>query len=145
MRPFSNGTEAMMWYSHNCEDCKRAFFPGQDAADNPHDYPCDQTMLRYVRLGKECKLKYFIDLAFMSGEIPVPIAEEIGYNAQTSRFPFDCKRFSDDDEGYHRPPVEPKGPPPGDIRQLHIFPLFNEFLPQEKNPVLTPDSAPMPA
>jgi hypothetical protein len=146
IRPFSNGTEAMEWYHENCCQCVRAYFPGEKKNGEQKDYPCQATMERYVRSGKECKLKFYIDLAFISGTIPEPIAEEIGYGPdveypQYKTLPWECKKFSDEDDDRFKPPpgpVRPSSPPPGDIRQLSIFPLTFPFLPSEKQPVNAP-------
>jgi len=59
----SNGTEGMMWYSHNCDRCAKAYHPKDG------EYPSDKTMKRYCSIGKECKLKYALDWAHVTGTI----------------------------------------------------------------------------
>jgi len=125
MQPFSNGTEAMMWQEQNCERCVRAYWPKGE------DWPKDTTMRHYISIGKECKLKYHIDLGFILGEIPVEIALQIGAKENEYsrlKLPWNCIMFSDDeDDGYH-PPKRPKRPPTPDIRQAHLFPLDTNFI-----------------
>lgn len=99
--PFSNGTEAMMWYDHNCERCSKAYFP-EDG-----EYPKDSTMKQYISIGKECKCKYFIDWGFITSEIPLNIAEQMGYTEEKG-FPWRCVLFSDKDDDRYKPPKRPR-------------------------------------
>ena len=69
--PFGNGTSAMIWYDENCTSCKKAYFPKVNC-----DYPSDNTMKSYCSTGKECKLKYAIDWGFVSGDIPMNVAQK---------------------------------------------------------------------
>jgi hypothetical protein len=101
MTPFSNGTEAMSWYYHNCEQCVKAYFPKE-----PGNWPKDSTIRQYISCGKECKMKYHIDYGFITGEIPVSIAEQIGYTEEKG-FPSSCIMFSDKDDDRYRPPKRP--------------------------------------
>lgn len=93
--PFSNGSEAMSWYDSNCERCTRAYFPKDG------NYPTDQTMKQYCATGKECKMKYDIDFSFITGEIPLETAKNIGMEGET--FPSRCKMFSDDLNDKYKP------------------------------------------
>jgi hypothetical protein len=98
--PFSNGSEAMMWYEGNCDTCVKAF------KNNMHDYDTTQKL---VNLGRECKLKFALDLGNLSGELPIDIAEQIGYTEHKG-FPQTCLKWSDDDNDKWKPaPRKPKG------------------------------------
>lgn len=59
-RPFSNGSEAMDWQSRNCGKCM--------------NYENNSTSEETAK----CKLAYHIDFGFVSSEIPLWVAKEIG-------------------------------------------------------------------
>jgi hypothetical protein len=99
--PFSNGTSAMIWYENNCQSCTKAYFPKNG------EYPSDETMKNYVSIGKECKCKYYMDWAFVSSEIPLEIAEKMGYTEEKG-FPRTCILFSDNDDDRYKAPKRPK-------------------------------------
>lgn len=101
MAPFSNGTEAMMWYDANCSRCTKAYFPAKDG-----DWPKDSTMKQYVSCGKECKLKYHIDWGFVTGEIPQEIAQQIGEDEYGLKQT--CLLFSDNEDDGYKPPKRPR-------------------------------------
>lgn len=118
--PFSNGTESMMWYDENCSSCKKAFFPKVD-----DDYPSEKTMKQYCSIGKECKLKYAIDMSFITAELPINIAEQIGLD-EHGLLKWNCLMFSDkDDDGFKYP----KRPTPDNTpqNQLVMPILLNEI------------------
>lgn len=119
IKPFSNGSEAMIWYSENCELCTKAFFPKNG------EYPSDQTMKNYCSIGKECKLKYSIDLGFITGEIPLYVANQIGWNG--SFLNENCMMFSDNsDDGFNYPKKNKPDNTPDN--QLLMFSEFDELL-----------------
>ncbi len=60
VKPFSNGTEAMIWHEQNCDQCK--LYENQSTDENEAG----------------CKLAFNIDVGFISGEIRLEIAKEIG-------------------------------------------------------------------
>lgn len=92
--PFSTGTEAINWYANNCEACTKAYFPKEGK-----DYPSDATMRKYCTSGKECKLKYYLDLAFITSELPMKIAAQIGTTPYGLKE--NCMLFTDNtDDGY---------------------------------------------
>jgi hypothetical protein len=97
MIPFSNGTDFMIWYERNCEKCIRAFFPKEGK-----DYPTDQTMKTYCFRGKECKLKYAIDVSVITGEITDDIAKKIGKREGFGLLNR-CKEFSIDQNDAYKP------------------------------------------
>lgn len=99
-RPFSNGTSAMIWYSENCETCKKAYFPKDG------EYPPDKTMKQYCSTGRECKLKYALDFAFITGEIPMNVAEQIGI--EDGGLKETCMFWSDNEDDGFKPPKRPK-------------------------------------
>lgn len=120
MRPFSNGTEAMIWYDENCTRCSKAYFPKDG------EYPSDQTMKKYCSIGKECKLKYAIDWAFVTSEIPDEVAAQIGESKYGLKS--QCMMFSDNDDDRYRPPKKPR-PRPINPDQKDLFPMY----PDERN------------
>lgn len=124
--PFSTGTGAMIWYSNNCDLCKKAYFPKDG------EYPSDKTMKEYCRIGKECKLKYHIDFGFITGEIPLEIAEQIGIS-ETGGLKESCMFFSDNDNDGFTPPKRPK---PEDPNQL-VMPFIIDDI--KNNCVASPD------
>jgi hypothetical protein len=103
MTPFSNGTEAMCWMSENCERCSNAWFPKKGI------WPEEKTLRQYVRDGKYCKMQYSLDVAHITGEIPVEHAKLIGtgdYGLKET-----CMMFTDDkDDGKPRKPRKPRDP-----------------------------------
>jgi len=123
--PFSSGTEARCWYSENCERCTKAFFPKQDG-----DWPSDKTMRQYCSTGKECKLKYAIDLGFITGEIPLNIALQIGYKEETKDFPDSCMMFSDNEDDRWQPPKRPRPDKTPDNQMVMPF-LFDSITKKE--------------
>ena len=94
--PFSNGTEAMVWYDRNCERCVRAYFPKKG------EYPQDKTMKEYIRIKKECHLKYSIDIGFVSGTIPDKDAIAIGKDGEGLKVK--CNKFSSNKNDGYKPP-----------------------------------------
>lgn len=60
VRPFSNGSEAMEWHDRNCEKCLLY----DDEAES------EETA--------KCKLAFHLDYGFVSSEIPIWVAKEIG-------------------------------------------------------------------
>ena len=118
--PFSNGTSAMIWYSNNCETCKRAYFPKDG------EYPSDRTMRQYCSIGKECKLKYAIDFSFITGEIYLDVAKQIGIN-EFGSLKESCMMWSDnEDDGFKYP----KKPTPNKTpdNQIMLFTVFDEII-----------------
>lgn len=113
--PFSSGTEGMSWYSRNCENCKKAYLPKDG------EYPSNKTMKNYIIIGKECKMKYDIDMAFIISEIPIETANKIGV-----RHPINegdrscwlnqtCMHFSDDDNDKYKSPKRPRPDAPNQM------------------------------
>lgn len=100
LSPFSNGTEAMTWCGNNCDRCTKAYHPKDD------NWPSDKTIRQYISIGKECKFKYHIDLGFITGEIPLDIAKQMGYTEDKVWFP-DCIHFSDNEDDGYKPKKRP--------------------------------------
>jgi hypothetical protein len=96
--PFSNGTEVMCWMDQNCDRCVKAFHVKNG------NWPSERTLKEYVRIGKYCKLQYHLDIAHITSEIPVEIADQIGYN-EWGGLKSQCMFFSDnEDDGFKYPP-----------------------------------------
>jgi hypothetical protein len=120
--PFSNGTEGMMWYDSNCDRCVKAYCPKEGK-----DLPDFEATQKLVNLGRECKLKFALDLSHITGEITEDIAKQIGYK---DGMPQQCLFFSDnEDDGWKPAPKKPIIPDP---RQLNAFPLDTSNIPIEK-------------
>lgn len=98
IRPFSNGSHATDWYGRNCQRCVKAYFPQRGV-----EYPADESMKQYVRIGKECEMKYYIDWSFVTSEIPKRIYNKIGL----AHGPV-CKQFSELKKDRYKP--EPRKP-----------------------------------
>lgn len=113
MTPFSCGSEAMDWMSHNCENCGRAYL-----SDEGDDY---EVFDRKLREGKECPLKYAIESGFITSEIRMDIAREIvpegkeltAWDLSHSRCAHYCLRYQTDADGVN--------PVPEDPSQLKLF------------------------
>jgi hypothetical protein len=104
VRPFSSGTEAMMWLDHNCDRCVKSFKP-------KHSLPDFKTTQNLVNLGRECRLKYHIDMGFITGDIPEDIAKQVGWTLEKG-FPESCMMYSDnDDDGWKPTPRHPDRSP----------------------------------
>ena len=87
--PFSNGTEAMMWLDNNCDSCVKSKF--YNSGSEPTDY--------------RCRLYYWISLGMVSGEIPLRVAEKIGYaNGNLLH----CRHFTTEKKRYERKPKDNK-------------------------------------
>ena len=110
--PFSNGTEAMVWYDNNCQQCKRSWFPKELG-----QWPKEETLREYMNIGKYCPIQYFIDCGFGFGYIPKDAAIVAGYT-EAKGFPNDCMMFTDDDNDKFHYPKKPK---PSPIGQLDLF------------------------
>ena len=109
IEPFSSGSEAMWWMDYNCYQCKKACL-WDCSVDNHH-------FEKAVKEGKECWMKYDMDLGFVIGEIPLKTFESIkGDQEDISR----CSKWKprDDDQG-----DEGINPPPINPFQLLLFPL----------------------
>lgn len=98
--PFSCGTEAMDWICNNCDQCVKSYRPKDGI------YPSDKTMKEYIRIGKECQMKYDLDFGFIIGEIPLETAQKIGYNNDS--LSSSCMMFSDDSNDGYKAPRRPK-------------------------------------
>ena len=116
---FSSGTGGMNWYLNNCDRCTKAYLPKDG------EYPSDKTMKQYCRTGKECKLKYHVDLGFILGEIPLCVADQIGHN--NGFLKESCMMFSDNDDDGWTPPKRPKPDRTPDNQMVLPFEL-NEIL-----------------
>lgn len=117
--PFSNGTEAMIWTDHNCDQCTKAWHPGKEG------HPKESTMQHYVRIGKYCKLQYWLDIGWIEGSIPMEIAQQIGLK-EDGRLKPQCMFFSDNDDDGYKPPKQPKGDPTPE-NQLTMPFIFDEL------------------
>ncbi len=123
--PFSNGTEAMIWTSHNCDICKRAWHPKNG------EFPSEKTLKHYVSIGKYCRLQYFMDLAHIDGLLPLGIAKEIGvsrlaYYDKPREHGFcdllsQCLKFSDDDNDEFHYPKRPRPDAPNQLTMPFII------------------------
>ena len=116
--PFSNGTEAMMWVSNNCDRCTKAFIPKNG------EYPSDETMKQYISIGKECKLKYHIDYGFITGKIPLIIAKQIGLD-EVYGLKESCMFYSDNEDDGFKYPKKPKPDTTPDNQMVMPFELDN--------------------
>lgn len=121
IRPFSNGSQAMDWYYNNCEQCVKAYFPKKDG-----EWPSCKTMKAYCSIGKECKLKYQVDIGFITGEIPLETAKKIGYTEEKG-FPCSCMMFSDNNDDGFKAPKRPKPDNTPDNQMVLPF-LTNDIL-----------------
>jgi hypothetical protein len=82
----------------NCDRCVKAFHVKNG------NWPSERTLKEYVRIGKYCKLQYHLDIAHITSEIPVEIADQIGYN-EWGGLKSQCMFFSDnEDDGFKYPP-----------------------------------------
>lgn len=107
LRPFSNGTEGMMWYDDNCCTCKKAWH------SKDGNYPKEETLKAYVRQGKYCKLQYDLDLAFIISEIPESTADQIGTEYKSDKcctLKQTCMMWSEKGDGDERKPRKPRDP-----------------------------------
>lgn len=83
--PFSNGTEYMFWTDENCCKCKKAYW-----ADEMPDF--DETQ-KLIAEGKECPLKFALELHSVCGGLTREIVDRIGY--ENDRLSWDCKEFEE--------------------------------------------------
>ncbi|MBD1398138.1 hypothetical protein H9Q13_13265 [Pontibacter sp. JH31] len=84
-------------------------------------------MRKYCSLGKECKLKYQLDLAFITGELPVAIADQIGRSTYGLK---DCMKFSDNPNDGYKPPKRPA--PDNTPDNQMVLPFAWQEIAQEK-------------
>lgn len=113
--PFSSGTEGEIWMYHNCEKCVRSW-----CSRNPEADPPDFTVTeKLAETGKECWGAFAIGVGFVSGLIPLEVAEWIGAEIDIEHnyasMPEQCRHFSDDDRD--NPDL---APPPTDPNQLRL-------------------------
>lgn len=105
--PFSNGTEFMYWLDENCDRCVKAFRPAKGK-----DMPDYDTTQKLVNLGRECKIKFAVDVA-TGLDIPIPedVARLEGWTPETG-WKWNCMLYSDnDDDGWKPAPRKPKDAP----------------------------------
>jgi hypothetical protein len=125
--PFSSGTDASNWYENNCMTCVKAYIPENGK------YPKDKTMKSYCSIGKECRMKYYLDWGFVIGEIPLKQAETIGIenNLLVKR----CREWSDRGNGGN--PKGPKRPKPIPNNQMILpFALLEIGEKLDKNEIV---------
>lgn len=122
-RPFSNGTEAMIWESENCECCSKAWYP-KDA-----NWPKESTIRQYVRIGKYCKLQYWLHIGWIEGAIPKEIAKQIGLT-EKGRLKSQCMFWSDKDDDGFKYPKKPKPDPTADNQLTMPFILDEIGVPK---------------
>lgn len=123
--PFSNGSEAMDWVDNNCNRCVKAYRPKVEG-----DFPSFKTMQQYCSIGKECKLKFHIDMGFITGEIPVHIGEQIGFSDEhKNSLKQTCLLYSDNDDDGYKPKPRPK--PDGPLNQMVMPFIIEQTLKQE--------------
>lgn len=126
MTPFSNGTEAMCWMERNCDCCALAYHPTKDG-----EWPTDKTMRQYCRDGRECPMKYAIDFAHITGEMPLDMAQRTGYDSLVDpRMPYKCKAWKDRGDGGN--PRGPKQPKPIPKNQLVMSFEFSDIAQNHK-------------
>lgn len=84
--PFSNGSEAENWHYSNCQSCI--------------NYESESTDEEKAK----CKLAFHIDMGFISSEIPLWVAKEVGctYDPLYARVKLSnkCRKFSDGTEPF---------------------------------------------
>lgn len=73
--PFSNGSSACSWRSANCERCPQ--------------YESESTKEEDAG----CRLAFYMDIAFITGEIPLSVAQEIGL--YDNRIVNQCSKFGE--------------------------------------------------
>lgn len=122
MIPFSNGTEFMYWQADNCDTCVRAFRPAKGK-----ELPDFGATQRLVNLGRECRIKFAIELGVGcgTGEMPDDVAALAGWKGEGG-LPWDCMMHSDDDNDRWKP--GPRKPPPEDDRQIMLFSIVDDVL-----------------
>jgi hypothetical protein len=118
-RPFSNGTDAMIWEGNNCDRCTKAWHSNGN-------WPKEETIKQYVRCGKYCRLQYWIHIGWIEGTIPKEIAEQIGIQ-EDGRIMRQCKHFSDNDDDGYKPPkkIPPDNTPGNQLTMPFIFEELN--------------------
>lgn len=84
--PFANGSEATNYMAFHCDKCSRAYRPKEG-----EELPGIDETKQLIALGKECRMKAYLDLGFITGEIPLEIANEIGYENERLE---SCKKFT---------------------------------------------------
>jgi hypothetical protein len=81
VKPFSNSTDASWWQDNNCHKCIKYETESTDEDE------------------AKCKLAFNVDLGFLSGDIPLWVAKEIGckYDSlyQTCKLSNECRHFND--------------------------------------------------
>ena len=113
MTPFSNGSEAIIWYGDNCDQCVKAWFPDPN---NPVKFTTEK---KYVQIGKYCKLQFHLDYGFIVGVISRVTADKIGTQEGCDTcLKTRCDQFSSDDDDRYKAPKRPKHPP---ANQISIF------------------------
>lgn len=122
--PFSNGTEAMMWLDSNCDRCTKAYHP-----DDKKGWASEATLLKYVKMGKYCKLQYDIDVGFITSEIPMETAIQIGTDGHSLNQ--QCMFFSDNEDDGFKHPKTPK--PDNSPNNQLVMPFMIEDVPLLKS------------
>ena len=113
VRPFSNGTEAMLWEESNCGCC----------ALNANKGQLQSTLLRRAREGTHCLLECGLSVGYITGSINEKVATEMGWSKEGG-FPWRCAKWKDRGNG-GGPKGKPRKPKPGPKTQM-LLPFHSE-------------------
>lgn len=108
-QPFSNGSEAVVWFSSNCESCKKAL-----SCYDPDKYEseiCKDGGVSATLRGENCFGEYAVACGFITGHIAGDILIWMG--GTETKAPEQCRFFSDDDND--RPDRRPAPVPPNQL------------------------------
>lgn len=114
-----------MWQGENCDTCARAFRPARG-----NEMPDFYATRRLVNLGRECRIKFHMEMAAGSGtgEMPDNVAALAGWKGEGG-LPWQCMMHSDDDNDRWKPARQV---PPEDPRQLMLFSIVDDVLRQQE-------------
>ena len=132
--PFSTGTGHAEWQDVNCECCAKCYQPPIRRGEQ--QWPSDKTMRQYVKDGRECPMKYALDLAWMDGTMPLDMALEVGYNpdGEYPQWPNRCLKWVNRGNGGN--PRGPRRPKPVPDNQM-VLPFILEEIGEKKNELVT--------
>ncbi len=137
--PFSTGTGHAEWQDVNCDYCAKSYQP--PIRNGYQQWPSDKTMRQYCRDGRECPMKYALDIAWIDGSMPIDMALKVGYkpDGEHPRWPARCVEWKDRGDGGN--PRGPKKPRPVPANQLSMGFEFSEIaqnhIPIEKREKVT--------
>lgn len=125
VRPFSNGTDGMVWMDNNCHEC---------ACSTYDDINLDNgEMIERVNQGRHCEAEIHMAYSQVDGAVWIEIAKWVGWT-ENSGWPRNCQGYRNQYPPGHPLGMQPPGSPIAD-NQL-VLPFQPIWLEVGRSPVI---------